>query len=197
MVSFTKYSDSELIALLKQGNSNAFTEVYNRYWDKLYIVAANKLNDEYLAEEVVQDIFLDIWKRKEMLGLLHNIGSYLGAALKYKIINIRHRRTIEQRYQDASENLELYYSMENYLQFDELKDRLEKLVAQLPEKCQLIYKLSRDEGIPQKRIAQMLNIAEKTVEAHLTRALKALRSGIKMIISYILHSKFPNLQRRA
>ena len=190
MKKFKNYSDSELLMLLKQSNSSAFTEIYNRYWDKLYVVASNKLDDLYTAEEIVQDIFLDIWRRRETLPCAENIGGYLAVALKYKIINIRQRRIIEQRYIDESKvlGIQQIYMLENYLQFDELKNRLDDLVAQLPEKCQLIYKLSREEGLPQKRIAEKLGIAEKTVEAHLTRALKAIRSKIRRFSKNLLKS---------
>ncbi len=184
MSNIKTYTDSELLVLLKEDNPKAFTEIYHRYWDRLYTVAGNKLDDLFLAQELVQEIFLDFWKRRESLSLKDNINGYLATALKYKIINIRHRRTIEQKYVDhAKKSDSLAYSMEQELQFEELKSRLQGLVAKLPDKCQLVYKLSREEGLSQKEIAKQLEIAEKTVEAHLTRALKAIRSGLKYIIS--------------
>lgn len=185
MDNFKDRSDEELLQLLKDGNPKAFTAIYNRYWDKLYVVAANKMSDLYQAQELVQEIFLDIWKRRAAITLNSSLNAYLATALKYKIINWRHRKSIEQRYVDHAKVAdEQEYSMENYLQFEELKAKLERLVAKLPEKCQLVYKLSRDEGLSQKEIAKQLDITEKTVEAHLTRALKVLRSGLRMILYF-------------
>ncbi|MGX1642174.1 RNA polymerase sigma-70 factor [Sphingobacterium sp. NPDC055431] len=184
MSHFDKYSDEKLLVLLKDSDPKAFTEIYKRYWDKLLVIASNKLSDILVAEEIVQDIFLDIWKRRQSIRLSDQIERYLAAALKYKIINYRHRLAVEQKFVDYSKRSEdeKFYSMENYLQFEELKTKLEKLVTQLPEKCQLVYKLSREEGLSQKEIAKRLLIAEKTVEAHLTRALKKIKSGLNYII---------------
>ena len=184
MSQFENYSDEKLLVLLKQSDPKAFTEIYRRYWDKLLIVASNKLSEILVAEELVQDIFLDIWKRRQTLTLSDHIERYLATALKYKVINYRHKMAVAQKFVDYSKRNDDqdYYSMENYLQFEELKNKLEKLVTQLPEKCQLVYKLSREEGLSQKEIAKRLLIAEKTVEAHLTRALKKLKSGLNYII---------------
>lgn len=184
MSQFEQYSDEKLIALLKENNPQAFTEIYKRNWDKLLTVASNKLSDLLIAEELVQEIFLDIWKRRHDIKLIDRIDRYLAAALKYKVINYRHKQAISQKYIDYSKQQDpAYYSMEDYLQFDELKSKLERLVTELPEKCQLVYKMSREEGLSQKEIAERLVIAEKTVEAHLTRALKKIRAGINYLIS--------------
>lgn len=181
------YSDTNLIQALKQNNSKAFTEIYNRYWDKTFTVAANKLGDIFQAQELVQELFLDIWKRRESLSVLDHLDRYLATALKYKIINLRRKRIIEQKYilHSKTHDAGAYYSLEQQLQFEELKSRLEKLVTSLPKKCKLVYKLSREEGLAQKDIAARLGIAEKTVEAHLTRALKVLKSGIQYLF-YLL-----------
>ena len=68
------------------------------------------------------------------------------------------------------------------LEFDELKSRLETLVSNLPEKCRLVYKLSREQGLSQKQIAREYGISEKTVEAHIGKALKALRTGLGQLL---------------
>ena len=178
-------TDSELLVMLKNNNPKAFTDIYNRYWDKLYVVAANKLGDLFQAQEIVQEIFLDLWRRREKLAVTENLNGYLATALKYKVINLRQKRTVEQKYVEHAKKSDVQaYSMENYLQFDELKAKLERLVAKLPEKCQMVYKLSREEGLSQKEIAQKLEITEKTVEAHLTRALKTLKSGLRYLLFF-------------
>jgi len=130
-----KFTDSELLVLLKENNSRAFTEIYHRYWEKLFTVAGNKLHPPFPAQELVQDFFLDIWKRRANLTLSDQIDRYLATALKHKIINIRHKKTIEQRYlvYAKQKDFQSYYSMESYLQFEELKERLKKLVKKLPE----------------------------------------------------------------
>lgn len=185
MQSFRHISDEQLFSLIKDGVTEAFTEIYNRYWDKLFAVAANKLGDSFLAQEVVQELFVDVWRRRETIELQKSANIYLAAALKYKVINARLYRKKEtenlHKWQEYSADSTIH--SQEPLGFEELKAQLEALVTNLPEKCQLVYRLSRDEGYTHKEIASQLNISEKTVESHLTRALKILRGKFDYFIS--------------
>jgi len=177
MIAFANLDDLQLLRLLKNDNEGAFTEIYDRYWKKLFAVASNKLGTLSEAEEIVQDIFLDLWRRRKELELNGELSSYLAVAVKYKVINILAKRHLYSKYsRHLSSQRDIDSSTENWLQFEELKERLEKLVTALPDKCQLVYRLSREKGFSQKQIASALNIAEKTVESHLSRALNSLRA---------------------
>lgn len=181
--------DDRLVELLRKGNDAAFTEIYNLYWKKLFSVAANKLDhDLKLAEELVQDIFLDLWRRRETLEIKTSLSLYLAAAMKYKVIDARLKKKRIKEYNQAISSLasDSDTSTEKQISFDELKGKLTALVSQLPEKCQLVYKLSKELGYSQKEIAHHLSISEKTVESHLSRAVKALRLGLKQFLTHIL-----------
>ncbi len=182
------YTDEELVTLLKSGDHAAFRQIYDRYWQKLLNVAANKLKDTYLAEEIVQDIFFDLWKRKEQLNVQYQLSSYLGAALKYKVIDVRRKKSLHDKYlqQLKSPSAAADYSTEQQLSFNELKERLASLVAALPEKCRLVYKLSHEAGYSRKEIAGEMQISEKTVESHLARAIRALRAGLGIFVVLLL-----------
>ncbi|GAA4312910.1 RNA polymerase sigma-70 factor [Compostibacter hankyongensis] len=177
------------MGLLRYGDSAAFTEIYNRFWDKLFSVAVNKLDgDLELAEELVQDIFLDVWQRRKTLAITGKLSAYLATAMKYKVIDSRIKR---KRAKDFLQNAALYppiadTSTEEQLSFDELRDRLAALVKELPRKCRLVYTLSKEAGFSQKEIARRLNISEKTVESHLSRAMKLLRAGLQHIFIFFL-----------
>ncbi|MBN9383817.1 MAG: RNA polymerase sigma-70 factor [Chitinophagaceae bacterium] len=183
-----KLDDDTLVKLLQRGNDAAFTEIYHRYWNRLFSVAANKLNyDLKLAEELVQDIFLDLWHRREILDIRVSLSLYLAAAMKYKVIDARLKK---KRIAAYTENLAAQAtigdtSTEKQISFDELQHELSALVSSLPEKCQLVYKLSREAGYSQKEIAHHLSISEKTVESHLARAVKTLRLGLKNFLTHI------------
>lgn len=183
---YSTYLDSELIELLQHGNDDAFTELYNRYWNKLFFIAATRLKNFTDAEEVVQDIFLDLWNRRELLALTSTLASYLAVAVKYRVINVMAKRNRQARYDIYAVNhLSIAdESTEEWLNFEELKMRLSKLVAQLPEKCRLVYQLSREAGYSQKQIAKELDISEKTVESHIGRAIKNLRKGLHLFSSF-------------
>ncbi len=174
-------TDHELAELMRDGEETAFTEIYNRYWKKLLTVAINKTDGNVEeAEEIVQDIFVSIWKRRDELELSSNLENYLAASVKYRVIKNLARRDLRRRYE--AENRHLFSNSDNstqdWLEFEDMKTRLEALVAALPEKCQLVYRMSRESGHSQKEIAGELSISEKTVEAHLGKALKLLRNGL-------------------
>lgn len=181
--------DAGLVRMLRKGDDAAFTEIYGRYWDKLFSVAANKLNkDLALAEELVQDIFLDLWHRRKDLDQNLNLPAYLATAMKYKVINARQKKKRVNAYlqKNAARLSTGDSSTEQQLSFNELKDRLAALVKNLPDKCRLVYTLSKDAGYSQKEISKQLSISEKTVESHLSRAIKSLRSGLQIFFSHIL-----------
>jgi len=188
-------SDNELLSLLKEGDRNAFTTLYNRYWDKLYAVAYNRLADEYEAEEAVQNIFLDLWKRKETITLTHTLSTYLSAAIKYhvftRLAQIRREKIrAEQLKIGAIEGIE---TTAEWLSEKELKRQLEQGINALPEKCKLVFLLSREQNLTNKQIAEELNISEKTVEGHITKALNNLRGSLSVtlpVLLAILENKF-------
>jgi RNA polymerase sigma-70 factor (family 1) len=184
---YSSYQDSALAQLLAKGDEKAFTEIYNRYWEKLFSVASNKVNDLSLAEELVQDIFLDIWKRRSTINITGELAAYLAVAMKYKVIDARQKRNRATAYAQHAGSFPLADdSTRQQLSFEELKDRLAALVGKLPEKCQLVYRLSREAGLSQKEIANHLDISEKTVESHISRAVKSIQSGLDIIIFFFL-----------
>ena len=99
------------------------------------------------------------------------------------MIKILAKRSLYNKYADYSLNVIPISSnsTEDWLEFEELKSRLELLVSNLPEKCRLVYKMSRENGMSQKQIAEEFCISEKTVEAHIGKALKVLRTGLGQI----------------
>ena len=180
-------NEKEVLTRLHNGDKEAFTELYNLYWKKLFSLAAQKLQNLYEAEELVQDIFLDLWKRREELAVEHSLSSYLAASVKYKVINLLAKRNLQSRYENYAHSLRVIsdLSTEQNLRFEELKEQLLKETAKLPEKCRLVFHLSREEGFSQKQIANKLSISEKTVEAHLSRALRSLRTGLSGLITLL------------
>ncbi len=96
-MTFTLLSEEHnLLEQLREGDKAAFTTLYNRYWRKLFVAATNKLKDPAIAEELAQDIFADLWIRRESLIVRGSLEAYLAVALKYKVINVmaheQHRR---------------------------------------------------------------------------------------------------------
>ncbi|WP_316814494.1 RNA polymerase sigma-70 factor [Pedobacter nyackensis] len=187
MKDYNSYNESQLLSLLREGDHLAFTEIYNRYWKKLFTIAGHKLKSFEDAEEVVQNIFVTLWNRRADLYLTSTLGAYLAVSVKYRVIKMLDKQHNQQRYLDSLGSQALVDdSTADWLNFMELKQRLEKLVADLPDKCQLVYKMSRESGMSQKQIAAELNISEKTVEAHLGKATKTLKVGLNNFLMSLL-----------
>lgn len=173
---------------MQNGEEPAFEEIYTRYWKQLFALAAHKLGNLAEAEEIVQDIFLDLWQRREQLSIVSGLPVYLAVAVKYKVLNVLARKHVRMKYE---ESLSLHpdgadRSTENWLQFEQLKEQLLKETAKLPEKCRLVFRLSREEGYTHKEIAVEMGISEKTVESHLSKALRTLRGNLGHLFLFLI-----------
>jgi RNA polymerase sigma-70 factor (family 1) len=179
--------DAFLLGLLKKGDDNAFTAIYKRYWERLLYVAGTRFHDLAIAEEMVQDVFLDLWNRREELDINGKLEHYLAASIKYKVINAQARLKRNREYQQyIISNVPLQdNTTQDWLSFQELKTTLLKHVSLLPEKCRITYQLSREEGLSQKEIAARLQVTEKAVEANLSRATKTLKKAFGQFISIV------------
>jgi len=182
------HSDILLLQLLKKGDDKAFTSIYNKYWEKLLFIAGIRFHDLAMAEEMVQDVFLDLWRRREALEVVGNLEHYLAVSMKYKVINAQAKLKRSREYQRyAQQNItQQHNNTEDWLSFQDLKSRLEKHVSALPEKCRITYQLSREEGLSQKEIAARLQVSEKAVEANLSRAVKTLRKVFTQLTTKLL-----------
>ncbi len=195
MIAFNALSDEELVDSLKSGSHAAFTEIYTRYWDKLYVTAYSRLADELEAEEAVQNIFLGLWRRKETLQLSHSLATYFSVSVKYQIFTRlaqlkRERQRSEQLKIGAVEGKE---TTAEWLSERELRIQIEQCINALPEKCRIVFQLSREQHLSNKQIAEELNISEKTVEGHITKALSTLRTSLNIslpVLLSIIENKF-------
>jgi RNA polymerase sigma-70 factor (family 1) len=179
------HTDEQLVALLNNSDESAFTEIYNRYWDKLYVVASHRLGSE--AKEIVQEVFYNLWKRRATLQLTHTLSTYLAAAVKFEVINRLAAQKRRERYlQYSTDKMEPEQNFtQQQVDFDSLQEQLSVLVKALPDKCRLVYQLHKEQGYSQKEIAVKLGIAYKTVEAHLSAALRKIRRGLTHLFSFV------------
>lgn len=178
--------ESELLRKMAQGDDLAFTEIYHQYWKLLFSVAANKLNNLADAEEVVQDVFADLWKRRQEIDIRQSLKSYLAAAVKFQVYSLLYKRHRQRHHEKLLQQHTSHLShVEEQFDLKALQEQLQQTTAQLPERCKLVYELSRDAGLSNKEIAQSLEISEKTVENQMTKALKHLRTSLKFFFSFL------------
>jgi RNA polymerase sigma-70 factor (ECF subfamily) len=188
MTNYKKLTDPELADLVREGDEAAFKVVYQAYWDKLLAIAGKRLGDINEAEETVQDIFLHLWRRREKFELKVNFEHYFAVAVKFEVINRLAKRSREQQRNDAFAKEITIQQLPVDVRFDVevLRRELEATIQSLPPKCQLIFRMSREGNVTNKTIAGQLNISEKSVEKHITHALKILKSRFGSRFAIIL-----------
>lgn len=172
-------TDDELLQSIKLiDDQSSFAVLYDRYWNKSLAIAYNLTHDKSLAKDIVQELFISFWNRRETLEI-NNFSSYLATAIKFSfymhIEKERRRRIIREDKLDpkdeavVDEQIEALYFTDYFL----------SLIETLPEKCRLVVSYSRLDDMTNADIATKMNISEKTVEGHLTKGLKIIRSKFK------------------
>lgn len=159
---------------LCEGNGKAFAQIYDRYWKKLLAIAYHHCRDKVIAEEIVQEVFISLWNRRKAL-CIDNVNAYLATAVRLSVFKqyLRQKRRAEITEQTADRAITSWDEEKIYTRF--LQQQINGIVEMLPGQCRLVFKLSRVEGMPIPEVAREMGIAEKTAEAHLTKALKVLR----------------------
>jgi RNA polymerase sigma-70 factor (family 1) len=178
-------NDDELTLLLKQGDDSAFTEIYNRYWKKLYFIAYKLLKDTYIAEEIVQDVFLTLWKKKETLSI-NSLTQYLAAMTRYAVYHHLAKDKQNQEQENALGILNAAGISEIDIDNKILLEIILKLSNKLPEKCRLVFQYNKLQDKSLADVAEQLNISQKTAEGHLTKALRLIRTNLGNSVSEFL-----------
>lgn len=180
MVTYAELSDSELVLRLSADDQGAFRMLYERYWKKMLVKAYTQLQSHADAEEVVQDAFINLWRRRHTLQIKHTFHTYIASVVRYEVMtriagNKKRFVSIEDAKPAAVED----DATRQWLDFSDLQKEIEAAIAELPEKCRLVFRMSRNEGMTEKQIAEELDISHKTVEAHMSKALKNLRKRLR------------------
>ena len=169
--------DDELTQLLRQGDNLAFTEIYNRYWDKLYCVAYKLLRDTDAAEEIVQDVFLMLWRKRETLNI-QSLMQYLAAMTRYAVYRYMAKEKTSRQHENIIGMIGAEAVSEMNIDNKILLEIVEELSNKLPEKCRLVFQYNKLQDQSLVEVAEQLNISQKTAEAHLTKALRMIRANL-------------------
>ena len=187
MGNYSKHTDEELALLLKHAGPDVFKEIYDRYWDRLLNAAYKRVKNTETCEEIVQDVFTKLWTNRTSLLFTTGLGNYLYTAVRYNVIDHYRKHSIRENFITSEQvQLKLDNSTEEYIFLNDLKKHIDMMIAKLPVKCRSVYQLSRIEFKTNKEIASELNISEKTVEGHLTKALQSLRVTITELMPILL-----------
>jgi len=175
--SFNQYSDTDLWQLITKNSFQAFDELYNRYWSKLYFSAHNVLKEQEASEDIVQEIFTQIWTKRQSIEIT-NVSAYLYGAVRNLVFKHIRSGNIKNTYLERINLISHVNDAERTLNLNELQDIYHKSLGTLPLRCREVFLLSREENLSYKEIASRLNISHKTVETQMSKALKLLRTAM-------------------
>lgn len=181
-----KIESCEVVQRLKSGDEAAFALIYNRYWDKLYVAALARLNDEFQAEEVVQQVFVRLWNKKSGIQI-QDLSAYLAAMTRYGVYEYLARESkIRQREKIWSLNAPETYSTVAEIENKFLLTFIRELSNELPEKCRMVFVYNKLEDQSLADVAARMNISRKTAEAHLTKALRFIRLKLSNFLNLLV-----------
>jgi len=178
-------SNKILTERLAQGDSDAFDQIYNRYWLSLFNVAYGLLQDKTVSQDVVQDIFLSLWFNRGH-STISNLENYLFRSVKLKAFQQLRNGKVALKHLDKINMISFVNETENRLNFHEVEAHLNHSMEKLPVKCRKVFYLSRFEQLSNREIASQLNVSIKTVEGHISYALKRFRVYFKEYIASIV-----------
>lgn len=188
---YNKYSDSELSELFRSGDDTAFKEIYDRYYNLLYLFAYNKLRNTEEAKDVVHDMFAWMIDHRQKFVLKTSLSSYLYKSVLNKVFNIFSHQAIVRKYIEQGDYfIEVDSAETDYLiREKDIADMISQEIANMPPKMREVYELKFNGYLSAKDIAAKLDISENTVNTHLKRAVKKLRDnlGAAVFVLYILN----------
>ncbi|MFC3335567.1 RNA polymerase sigma factor [Flavobacterium palustre] len=180
-----KYTDVELVERLQNNEEGALTIIYKEYWEIMFLAAYNLVKDRSVCEDIVQEVFISLWQRRDKIQIKVSLKSYLYTSTVYKVYDHfnKNKKMAKDELFDNFENKIETSNPETKLMHQELISYLDTIVDSLPDKCKEVYKLSRENMLSNKEIAEQLNISQRTVEGHISKALKILKESLGVAVS--------------
>ena len=174
-----EHSDEELVNLLQTDAETAIDQLFRRYYAYLCKSIYRIIPDANLVEDLSQEVFYELWKKREKINIQISIKAYLRRAARNKALNyIRDQRLKFEDQEDFPETLTISTPSNEHLEKEELEKLIEETIDSLPQRCRIVFTLSRFENMTYTQIATELKISPKTVEHQISKALKLLRKAV-------------------
>ena len=180
------FSDSQLADLLKEGDEGAFNEIYQRFWKKVYNESHKRLRNSELSEDLVQDVFSDLWLKRFDRDI-KNLEAYLVSATRYQVFMVYKKNNKQPFFEKPLDHIaDLSNACDSFYEVNELKDCINEWMNLQPLKRREIFRLKFIEDKSTKEISEVLNISQKTVQNQFTTSLHSLRSTLSKLLMFLL-----------
>jgi len=182
-------TDLELVEQLNSGERTAFEAIYTKYAKSMHTYVYKRVKLKPVSEEIVQEIFISLWSKHGTLEITTSLEAYLYGACKYKILTYMRSDLVRKRY--AADFLVFITgrydnSVEEFMNLADIREIIEESIRELPDKCQMAFRLSRTDFLPIPEIAQKMNISTRTVENYLSQALRHLRTTLGEFLAVVV-----------
>lgn len=180
--------EHNLLEELKQGNKIAYSLLFNRYYKDLVLFGGNFLPNKQLCEDIVQSIFLKLWKDREIIEIATSLKSFLLRSVQNSCLDeLRHKGVIREHESyslifGTDDNMDI----DNYVLYSDLNAHLKTALLKLPIVCREAFEMNRLEGLKYREIAEQLKVSERTVEVRIGKALSLLREYLKEFLLTVL-----------
>lgn len=182
--------DNYIIQQLHAGDIETYETVYKQYFQPLHKYARTMLDDDAKAEDIVQGLFIKLWEKAEQIEIRSSLKAYLYKSVYHASLNAIKSNQVEQKTKDQL--MQHVDKVEQPLkEWDRsiVEKRITSALAELPEQCRTVFQMSRFEHLKYREIADQLRISPKTVEQHMTKALKMLRASlVDLLLLFIIFS---------
>ena len=182
------FLEKDLIFQLRNGDRASFEILFHFYYPGLVVYSSQFTTDRMDSEEIVQDFFVKLWQIHRDIQLTDSLKGYFFSSVKNRCFNYLKHKKIKQKYILAigklSEN-HLVYDPDLYV-VSELQSKIKCAIDHLPNKCREVFDMSRIRGMKNEEIASELNISKRTVETHISNALKQMKSELKDYLSFLI-----------
>lgn len=170
-----------LIKQISQGNESAFRTFYDLYYARLYRYAFKFIQSDFLCEELISDVYVKIWNNRKNLVQIENFKFYLYVSVKNQALTYLRRKSKTDHHIDidAAESLLVEINQpDDLLISQELANLIEEAINSLPNRCGIIFRLIREDGLSYKQVSELLEISEKTISSQMMIATKKIRNII-------------------
>jgi len=188
-------ASKEILQKLISGDEPSFEKIYRYYYPRLNYFARQYLFDSEVSRNIVQDVFTELWDKRQSLHIETNLHAWLFTVTKNKSLKIISHLKAQHNYDNYIKNRELdinYKSLDAFdtrdIVFEELQVQIEAALEKLSPACRRVFEMSRFEDKKNREIAEDLNLSLKTIEAQISKALRSLKSDLKdyLPLFYIL-----------